>query len=72
MTKTDASGNRTRRIHNRYCLLRDLLKEDKIVLEYCPTSDILAEIFTNLLTLVLFQKVRIEIRPRIKWHPAAV
>lgn len=65
MGRNEANGNRTKHIDIKYLLVRELLKESKIVLEYCANTDMIADIFTELLTRVVFQTLRTKLALRI-------
>lgn len=47
MARNDANGNCTEHIDLEYHFVRDSLKEDKIVPEYCLTTEMKADILTD-------------------------
>lgn len=56
MAKNDASGKRNKHIDIRYHLIRDLLHNRQLTVEYCPTDKMLADGLTKPLQRVLFEK----------------
>jgi hypothetical protein len=55
---TASSGKRTRHINVRYFFVKDRVDNDELRIEYCPTEEMLADIFTKPLQGALFRKFR--------------
>jgi Reverse transcriptase (RNA-dependent DNA polymerase) len=55
---TASSGKRTRHINIRYYFVKDRIDSGELRVEYCPTEDMLADIFTKPLQGALFRKFR--------------
>ena len=53
-----SSGKKTKHMNNRYFWIKDRLKNEKIKVEYCPTSIMVADFFTKPLQGSLFRKMR--------------
>ena len=53
-----SSGKRTRHIDIRYFFITDRIAKKEIRVEYCPTTDMLADMFTKPLQGGLFRKLR--------------
>jgi hypothetical protein len=53
-----SSTERTRHINVRYFFITDCLKDDKLHVEYCPTEEMLADLFTKPLQGSAFRKFR--------------
>lgn len=53
-----SSGKRTRHISIRYFFVTDKIENKEMRVEYCPTEDMLADIFTKPLQGSLFRKLR--------------
>jgi hypothetical protein len=51
-----SSTKRTRHINIRYFFITDCLKDDKLHVEYCPTKEMLADLFTKPLQGSAFRK----------------
>lgn len=47
MAKNNASGNPTKHIDMKYHLVRDLYSQTKSEVEYCPSTDMLADVLTK-------------------------
>lgn len=58
MAKNDASSSRTKHIDIKYHLVRDMLQEKKFILQYCPTTEMVADPLTKPVERVLFEKHR--------------
>lgn len=56
MDRDDASGNRARHIEIKHHLIRSCVSEKKLVLQYCPTENIVGDILTKPLSKIAFQK----------------
>jgi hypothetical protein len=55
---TASSGKRTRHINIRYYFVKDRIDNGELRVEYCPTEEMLADIFTKPLQGALFRKFR--------------
>lgn len=53
-----SSGKRTRHINIRYCFVTDRIKSKEVIVEYCPTAEMLGDFFTKPLQGSLFKKLR--------------
>ena len=53
-----SSGRRTRHINIRYFFVTDRIKQKELRVEYCPTGDMLADLFTKPLQGSQFRKLR--------------
>ena len=51
-------SKRTKHIKNRYFMIKDKIGKDEIVIQYCPTDDMWADINTKALQGSLFYKMR--------------
>ena len=58
MARNDASGTRTKHIDIRYHFVRDCLLEGMFDIDYCPTSDMVADVLTKPLQRIQFVKLR--------------
>ena len=58
MARNDASGTRTKHIDIRYHFVRDSLLKTLFGIDYCPTSDMAADLLTKPLQRVQFIKLR--------------
>lgn len=47
MARNDASGKRTMHIDMKYHLIENLGEDKKVLITYCPTSDMIADILTK-------------------------
>ena len=56
-----SSGKRTRHINIRYFFITDNIKNGNIVIQYCPTLDMIADFYTKPLQGKLFYKFRDQI-----------
>jgi hypothetical protein len=55
---TASSGKRTRHINIRYYFVKDRIDKGELRVEYCPTENMLADMFTKPLQGALFRKFR--------------
>jgi hypothetical protein len=55
---TASSGKRTRHVNIRYFFVKDRIDNGEVRVEYCPTEEMLADIFTKPLQGALFRKFR--------------
>ena len=53
-----SSSKRTKHIKNRYFMIKDNIGKGEIVIQYCPTGDMWANINTKALQGVLLYKMR--------------
>ena len=53
-----SSGTKTKHMDNRFFWIKDRLKSERIKVEYCPTSKMIADFFTKPLQGTLFRKLR--------------
>ena len=53
-----SSSKRTKHIKNRYFMIKDKIGKGKIIIQYCPTGDMWANISTKALQGALFYKMR--------------
>ena len=53
-----SSGNRTRHIAIRYFFIADRIANKELQVEYCPTEDMVADLFTKPLQGALFRRLR--------------
>jgi hypothetical protein len=53
-----SSGKRTRHIDIRYFFIADRIEKKEVRIEYCPTNDMLADMFTKPLQGGLFRRLR--------------
>ena len=53
-----SSGKTTRHLDIRYYYVTDNVKQGKVSIEYCPTTEMLADFFTKPLQGALFRKFR--------------
>ena len=53
-----SSGTKTKHMDNRYFWIKDRLESERIKVEYCPTSKMIADFFTKPLQGALFTKLR--------------
>ena len=53
-----SSGKRTRHIDIRYFFITDKVKKGDLRIDYCPTSDMVADFFTKPLQGSLFKRLR--------------
>ena len=58
MAKNDASGTRTKHIDIQYHFVRDCLLKEMFAIDYCPTSEMIADLLTKPLQRVQFMKLR--------------
>lgn len=58
MTENEKVSNRSKHIDVKYHFIKDIIKHNKINLQYCCTNDMLADILTKPLTNVRFAKLR--------------
>ena len=58
IAKNPVSHARTKRIDVRYHYIREALNEETIELKYCPTNEMIADIFTKLLHKGRFEVLR--------------
>ena len=58
---TKSSSKRTKHIHVRYYFIHDRLKNGELKVEYCPTDEMLADMFTKPLQGKKFIKLRAKI-----------
>ena len=56
-----SSGKRTRHINIRYYFITDQIKNGNVVIEYCPTKNMVADFYTKPLQGKLFYKFRDQI-----------
>ena len=56
-----SSSKRTKHIKNRYFMIKDKIGKDEIIIHYCPTGDMWANINTNALQGALFYKTRVRL-----------
>ena len=56
MAKNDMSSTRTKHIDIKYHLVRDMVHEKRIALEYVPTTEMVADVLTKPLDRVLFER----------------
>ena len=56
MAKTDSSGTRTKHIDIKYHFVRDSRAKNLFTLEYCPTTQMAADILTKPLERTLWKK----------------
>jgi len=58
MAKNDASGTRTKHIDIQYHFVRDSLAEGLFSIDYCPTSEMAADLLTKPLARTLLEKFK--------------
>lgn len=58
MARNDASGTRTKHIDIRYHFVRDCLLQGMFDIDYCPSSDMVADVLTKPLQRIQFVKLR--------------
>ena len=54
----NSSTNNEKHINMRYCFIKDWVESGKVIVEHCPTTEILADHFTKPLQGALFRKFR--------------
>lgn len=59
LSRTPVLHGRSKHIHVRFHLLRELVNESVISLEYCSTEDQLADVMTKPVNLDVFEKLRV-------------
>jgi hypothetical protein len=50
--------SRLRHVHIRHFFIKDRVATGDVVINYCPTSDMIADVLTKPLSRVLFEKFR--------------
>ena len=60
MDKNDqfSCSKRTKHINNRYFMIKDKIGKGEVIIQYCPTGDMWADINTKALQGNLFYKMR--------------
>ena len=58
LTKNQKHNPRTKHIDLKYHFVRDTIMDRIIEVKYCPTEDMMADIFTKALSKVKFEKMR--------------
>ncbi len=61
MSKNDSSGTRTKHIDIQYHFVRDSLSKNLFSIQYCPSSEMAADVFTKPLQRVLHDKFRSQV-----------
>ena len=58
MAKAKFSGSKTRHIKLNHHIIREYIKDQDVMLTYCSTEDMIADIFTKALVPITFLKLR--------------
>ena len=58
ISKSNKGHGKTKHIQVKYHYIRDMINCNKVTVEYCPTEDMLADIFTKGLTAERFSRLR--------------
>jgi len=58
VTTDGAKRRRTRHLHVRYHFIKERIKLGEIVLIYCPTDEMVADLLTKQIPKKVFQKLR--------------
>ena len=59
MSKNPKFHARTKHIDIKHHFIRDKVESDELLLKYCPSSDMIANMLTKALPRTLFQKFRL-------------
>ena len=62
MTKNNIKNKRTKHIEVKYFWIRQQVEEDRLRVEYCPTNEMIADIFTKPLGRTNFEMNRDRLR----------
>jgi hypothetical protein len=54
-------NQRTKHIDVRYQFIKDLIKQKKIDIQFCPTEEMIADVFTKPLGPILFSKLKTQL-----------